>query len=214
MANETHMISREEHLQITQKIRAAEKKTSGEIFAVVARTSDDYFYVSGFMAALWALGFGLLAALIFAWRGEFLSPIWLVGMQVITFLIFLLIFQLFPTLRLWFVPRNVAYRRASANAVRQFLAHGIHDTTGRSGILLFVSIAERYAEVVADSGINEKVDQAHWDEIITILTSHAAEDDLGAGFVLAVEKSGKLLAEHFPPKRGKANELDDKVVEL
>ena len=94
------------------------------------------------------------------------------------------------------------------------MAHGIHTTADRSGVLLFVSLAEHYAEVVADAGINEKVDQNEWDDMVATLTQHAAKGQVGEGFVVAIEKAGGLLAEHFPPQKGQVNELDDRLVEI
>lgn len=214
MTQITHLISSEDHQRITNLIRASEKKTAGEIFAVVAQSSDDYFYVSGFFAGLWALVFGLLTALVAPVFQIQISAQVLVAAQVASFATFMAVFYFFPQWRLWFVPRSIAYRRASANAVRQFLAHGIHNTQGRSGVLLFVSVAERYAEVIADSGIYEKVGQGEWDAMVVTLTDHAAKDDLAEGFMHAIADAASLLTKYFPPVKGQKNELDDKLVEI
>ena len=72
-----------------------------------------------------------------------------------------------------FVPRRLRYRRAHDNALKQFLARNVHITTARTGVLIFVSLAERYAEVVADSGINAKVPQETWNDIVADLVAHA-----------------------------------------
>ena len=98
-------------------------------------------------------------------------------------------------------------RRASGNAVRQFLAHGLHTTQDRSGVLIFVSLAEHYAEVIADAGINEKVDQSQWDSMIAVLVDCARQGRVADGFVQVIEVCGTLLAEHFP-------ELNDWHVEF
>ncbi|TGW05094.1 SDR family NAD(P)-dependent oxidoreductase, partial [Mesorhizobium sp. M2D.F.Ca.ET.145.01.1.1] len=71
-----------------------------------------------------------------------------------------------PGLRIHMVPRRLRYQAAHANAVKQFLARNVHRTTARTGVLIFVSIAERYAEVVADSGIDAKVGQQVWDGVV------------------------------------------------
>jgi len=207
-------ISPQDHEEITAAIRKAEKKTSGEIFAVIARQSDDYFFVSGFMAAMWALLLGVLFA-VGSWYWDYpLTVLNLAISQAAAFAVFIGLFWFFPEFRLHFVPRSIGYRRASSNAVRQFLAHGIHGTHGRSGILIFVSLAEKYAEVVADEGINERVDQSVWDEMVAGLIQHASKDDLANGYLNAIESAGLLLAQEFPPIKGKRNELDDKLIEL
>ncbi|TGV62285.1 TPM domain-containing protein, partial [Mesorhizobium sp. M00.F.Ca.ET.149.01.1.1] len=84
----------------------------------------------------------------------------------------------------------------------------------RTGVLVFVSIAERYAEIVADSGIDAKVGQDVWDGMVGELTRHAGEDRLADGFVRAIESVGAVLAEHFPVTAGDTNELDDHLVEI
>jgi len=112
------------------------------------------------------------------------------------------------------VPRRLRYQAAHANAIKQFLARNVHRTTARTGVLVFVSIAERYAEVVADSGIDAKVGQHVWDGVVRDLTAHAADDRLADGFVKAIEQVGSVLAEHFPVTYGDTNELDDHLVEI
>ena len=214
MTENIQTITAEDHARISLTIKNVEQNTSGEIYAVVARESDDYLFVAGFMAAFWALLIGVVLALIsWFWNLE-IGVVLLAAAQLASFAASMAIFKAFPATKLWFVPRSVAYKRASNNAVRQFLAHGIHTTSDRSGVLIFVSLAEHYVEIVADAGINEKVDQSEWDKFVSILTSSAAAGNLGDGFVAVIEKSGKLLAEHFPPIEGQMSELDDRLVEI
>ncbi|MEP0940444.1 MAG: TPM domain-containing protein [Rhizobiaceae bacterium] len=215
MAGTDHnSISAEDHERITKTIRAVEKRTSGEVFAVVARESDDYFYVAGFMAGLWALLLGCVMAIAATYMRIPISLLMLAIAQLASFAAFLLMFRFFPALRLWFVPRSIAYRRASNNAVRQFLAHGIHTTDDRSGLLIFVSLAEHYTEIVADAGINQRVDQAQWDSMIGVLVDHAKRGELADGFIEVINEAGELLAAHFPPRKGQQNELDDRLIEI
>lgn len=215
MSNQNqNSVSAADHARITQAIRAVEKRTSGEVFAVVARQSDDYFYVAGFMAGLWALLLGCALAIGATILEMPISLLMLAIAQLASFVVFLLIFRFSATLRLWFVPRAIAYKRASNNAVRQFLAHGIHTTEDRSGLLIFVSLAEHYTEIVADAGINAHVDQSQWDSMIGTLVSHAKRGELADGFVEVIEEAGALLEKHFPPQQGQQNELDDRLIEI
>ena len=81
-------------------------------------------------------------------------------------------------------------------------------------MLIFVSLAERYAEIVADAGINAKVPQDMWDSIVAGLIDDAKHGRLADGFVTAVAAVGALLAEHFPVGPDDVNELDDHLVEI
>lgn len=207
-------VSAAEHKEISSRIRERETATSGEIFAVIAGRSSDYFFVAGFFAGLWAIALGCAIALaVKFWRLD-VSILTVVLGQLAGYVSLLLAFHWFPGLRMGVVPRPIAWRRASDNAQRQFLAHGVHQTKGRTGVLLFVSLAERYAEVVADSEVDAVVDQSVWNETVELLVDSAAEDRLAEGFLKAIDLAGGVLAKHFPPGPDTGNELDDRLVEI
>jgi len=86
-----------------------------------------------------------------------------------------------------------------AEAMHLFLAHGIHLTEHRTGVLIFASVAERYAEIIADSGINAKVQPEAWSKAIAAMISAIKDGHPGDGFVAAIELCGAELARHFPP---------------
>jgi len=119
-----------------------------------------------------------------------------------------------PSIRFHLVPKRAKRDRAHGEALRQFLAHGLHRTQDRTGVLIFASAAERYAEIVADGGINAKVTQQEWDEAIAALIAGIRQGRTGDGFVAAIAKCGAVLAAHFPPGALNKNELPDKLVEL
>jgi putative membrane protein len=207
-------IPSEAHDRIAREIHAAEQKTSGEIYCVVAHSSDSYFYPSAFMVSLAMLIVSLGAALALeaGWYSMRL-PVFVTA-QILATASILLVLAYFTRLRILLVPRRLQFRRAHQNAVKQFLARNVHITADRTGVLIFVSLAERYAEVVADSGINAKVEQADWDNVVADLVAHARRNNVADGFVSAVHKVGALLALHFPPKAVNPNELDDHLVEI
>ncbi|WP_411956182.1 TPM domain-containing protein [Arvimicrobium flavum] len=203
-----------EHRRVTAAIQAAESRTSGEIYCVVARASDNYFFPAASIALASILVFSLPVALALEYRWIALRLLWFVGAQLLAAACALLALWLVPALRLALVPHRLRYRRAHDNARKQFLARNVHVTTARTGVLIFVSLAERYAEVVADSGINQKVSQVTWNAIVAELVAAAKADRLADGFVKAVETVGALLSAHFPVSPDDANELDDRVVEI
>jgi len=210
----TRSISAEDHDRIAEAIRAAELKTDGEIYCVVAHSSDGYFFPAAFTATIGLFVASLAVAYgLEAWWLTIRLPHFVLAQLLALASAFVLLW-LWPGLRIHFVPRRLRYQAAHANAVKQFLARNVHRTQARTGVLVFVSIAERYAEVVADEGINAKVGQHVWDGVVRDLTKHAGDDRLADGFIKAIGTVGAVLAEHFPVTAGDANELDDHLVEI
>lgn len=199
---------------VSDAIARAERATSGEIFCVLCRQSDDYFHAAGFTLALAVLVSGVL----FAWAAHAwwlaIDPRYFALALVGAFLLGLAILGLVPPLRMRFVAKRLRYRRAHAQAMSQFSAHGLSATRERTGVLVFLSLAERYGAVIADAAIDAKVSQDDWNATVAALIEGARQGAVGAGFVAAVEKAGGLLAEHFPRRDDDTNELPDRIVEM
>jgi putative membrane protein len=202
------MISEADRARITDAIRAAEVKTSGEIFCVIARHASDYRLVP----LAWAAALALLvpAPLIFLtlWPALIIYVV-----QLAAFIVAALVLSL-PAIRFRIVPRSAQHARAHAAAMRQFFAHGLHQTENRTGVLIFAAAAERYAEIVADAGIHAKVDPQVWDEAIAALIAGIKAGRPADGFVAAIERCGAVLAEHFPPGALNRDELPNRLVEI
>ena len=199
-------IGPDDQQRVTEAIRTAEKKTSGEIFCVMTQASSDYRLVPVAWAAIIAL-FVPLPLLFFTNIAS--TTIYL--FQLVAFLMVALVLLL-PTVRFLMVPRRVLRNRASLEAQRQFAAHGLHRTEARTGVLIFVSVAERHVEVVADVGIAAKVSQEVWDRAVKALVQAIKNDRPADGFVEAIRICGEVLAEHFPPDAINRNEQPDKLV--
>jgi putative membrane protein len=198
-------ISAEEKQQITEAIRRAEQRTSGEIVCVVARSSSNYNSVP----LIWAI----TATLVIPWplitfSGLSVQRIYLV--QLLTFLVLLTILMI-PRVRMWLVPRSVARSRAHRAAMEQFMIRGMSRTVNRTGILIFASVAERYARIIADVGIAAKVPQPVWDQAINALLAHAAKDAVATGMVQAIDICANTLAQTFPSNGDKINQLPDRL---
>ncbi len=207
-------LSEQDHDRVATAIRAAEQRTSGEIYCVVAGTSDSYFYPAATFALVGTLVAGAVCAFVLDhWWMNVRLPHFVLA-QIFGALAVLLVLLIVPRLRILLVPPYLRQRRAHDNAVKQFLAHNVHLTSARTGILIFLSLAERYAEVIADAGIAERVRQEDWDAIVAGLTGRAAAGRLADGLVEAVAEAGSLLAAHFPPDMSNPDELPDRVVEI
>jgi putative membrane protein len=192
--------------RIVAAIRAAEKKTSGEIYCVMAAASSNYRFLAIARAAIVALAVPLP---LFYFTALWVEQIYLA--QIAVFIVCAALFSVTP-LRHWFIGGWIKRERASHEAKRQFAAHGLHLTKARTGVLIFVSVTERYAEVVADSGINAKVRPEVWDRAIEALIGNIKAGRAADGYVEAIKICGEVLAKHFPAGRRNRNELPDRLI--
>jgi putative membrane protein len=98
--------------------------------------------------------------------------------------------------------------------MNQFFAHELDQTEQRTGVLIFASVAERYAEIVADAGIHAKVPQDVWDSAIAAMIAAIRDGRPADGFVGAIAQCGAVLAQHFPPGALNRDELPNKLVQI
>jgi len=193
---------------IAEAVRQAESLTSGEIVVVIDRAASSYRTVPLVMA--------LVLALFVPWPLLMLTA----TSAPRIFLIQLVSAATLMVTLLWygrggrFVPGFIKRRRAHDVALREFTARGLTRTRGRTGVLLYIALQERYAEIVADIGIDETIDQAVWRGIIEPLLAAAKEDRLREGLIDAVGAVGSVLARHAPPAADDVDELPNKVVLL
>lgn len=217
--------------RIADAIKAAEATTSGEIFCVLARQVSSYRDISLGWAAAAALllplglipfGFepGWIPGMGEGWQAAHLSSTDVVVGQslaayaLIQSAVFLTVFLLtsIPGVRRIVTPRAVRRARVRRAAVEQFLAHGLHVTRERTGVLIFAALSDHQVEIVADEGIHGVVDQAVWAEAVEALAREMRKDDPAAGFEAAIRLCGGVLAEHFPPRASNPNEIEDRLV--
>ena len=202
------MISETEKLDVENAITKAENKTSAEIVAVIARASTGYYYVPYLWASLLALA--VPWPLIYrTWMP--VQDIYLI--QIAVFVALALILH-YPDLRFALVPRSVMRNHAHQRAMQQFVAQDIYTTAGHTGVLLFVSVAERYAEIVVDSAVHQLVPDEEWKSIIDQLTADISRGLPAKGLTTAVGRIGEHLATHFPPSAAKENLLPNHLVML
>lgn len=194
--------------RISAEINAAEQRTSGEIVAVVAPSSDDYLHVPLLWAAVVAL---TLPLLLFQFTNLAGDSIYFI--QLLCFLAVTLVLSI-PFVRYRIVPRGLAHKRAHRHALDQFLSQDLHTTQNRTGVLIFVSVAERYGEIIADEGIYQKVSPDVWDQALAALLGHLKKKEVEEGFVAAIKMSADVLAEHFPISEDDENELPNHLIIL
>ena len=202
--------SADDKARITAAIHAAEKNTSGEFVAVVARASDHYVLLPLIWSAILALLFPG-ACLLAGWHERWVH---LYQIQLLIFIVLTVLILSVPGLHLMLVPTGVKHAHARRMARAQFYEQGVQLTAHHSGVLFFVSLAERYVEIVADKGIHEKLGQAHWQGIIDAFVAHVRAGRVIDGFVGAIGACGAAMAEHYPPDRNDTSELSDGLIEI
>lgn len=94
------------------------------------------------------------------------------------------------------------------------MVQNLTTTKGRTGVLIFVSVAERYAEIIPDIGIAEKVDASVWQGIVDQLTGDIGEGRPTEAFVTAIESVGAHLVKHFPPGSHDPRQLPNHLIVL
>jgi putative membrane protein len=202
------LFSPEDEQRISAAIADAERRTSGEIVVVVAAQSDGYHYVPPLV--------GAIVALLVPWALIFFTQLHLVPIYLIQLAVFLAVtLALMPArVRTALVPASIKRLHAHRRAVEQFLAQSLHTTESRTGVLLFVSVAEHYAEIIADRAIDAKVAPGTWKHILDGLTHAISQGHPTEGFVAAIGAIGTALAAHFPPGAYDPNELPDHLIIL
>ena len=198
-------ISTDDQRRIGTAIHRAESNTSGQIVCVLARSASDYAYVP--------LSWAAIVALIAPWPLIMLTqwPVqWIYITQLAVFLALSLTLSI-PKFRMLLVPRRIQRMRAHRAATEQFVIRSVSRTKERTGILIFVSLAERYARIIADQAIAEKVPQADWQSAIDELVDECRNHRIADGFIVSISRCGEVLARHFPPAPMPANELPDRL---
>ncbi|HEY1771866.1 MAG TPA: TPM domain-containing protein [Gammaproteobacteria bacterium] len=195
--------------EIKAAVHSAEQRTSGEFVAVAARSSDAYHSA----ALLWSVALALIlpAPLLLFTQLRFLH---IYQLQILVFILSMLLLEFLPGLHMTLVPKRLRHARASRLAHAQFYEQGVQLTHGHSGVMLFVSLAERYVEIVADKGIHEKIGEARWQAIVDGFVQKVGAGDVTDGFVLAISACGEAMAEHYPAKPGDEDELSDGLIEI
>ncbi|MBB3772543.1 putative membrane protein [Angulomicrobium tetraedrale] len=201
------MLTPDEHAAIAAAIRKAEAGTAGEIRVVVLTRP---LVRHAFFGLMWAA----LLALVLPWPLALLTPLAtpaLLSLQACCFILAGAVL-IFTPLGAGLVPRFAREEAGRTAAVEHFLALGMHQTRGRTGVLILVAPHERLVEVVADEAIHAKVGHDAWRGVCAAVLAGARQDRLDQGLADAIAEAGRILAHHAPARAGDTNELPDRVI--
>ncbi len=221
-------LSEGDHARVSGAVAAAEARTAGEIVTVVADRSDGYSDVALAWAALAAFTalivlaifpdfyLGLVDGVLDNWQHEWTpGEIFALALGVATLkFLGMLALQLWQPLKYWLIPPPVKARRVLIRAITCFKVGAERRTHGRTGILIFLSLREHRAEIVADAAIVSKVAPEIWGEAMAAMLVEIKAGRLADGMIAAVEQVGAVLAEHFPRAENDVNELPDRLIEV
>ena len=223
------MLKPEDHQLVARAISEAETRTDGEISVVVAPESDTYADA----VLHWALLIALLPLALFAtfpdllhWATALLHEPWSDQAPPLRLIVLFLLFKTIGTFLLaWFVlrmprirvaitPHDTRTRRCRRRAIMLFQVGTERRTASRTGVLLYLSLAERHAEIVADESIQSRIGGEEWGEAMTALLQGIRAGTPGQGIADAVGRIGDVLAAQFPYTGTDPNEMPDRLIQL
>lgn len=221
-------LSERDHTLVSDSVKAAEAHTSGEIVTIVARRSDSYHDVGlSWAVGIMFVGLSLMAAFpahlraflsmaLADWEHELADWKLLMGLMallIIKFLVVRYLLAIMP-LRMLMTPKATKARRVRRRAILLFRTAAEARTMGRTGVLIYLSLDEHRAEIVADAAINAKVTPDVWGDAMAALIAPVREGRPGEGLAAAIDQVGVVLAAHFPRAEDDVNELPDRLIEL
>ncbi|SDS32799.1 TPM domain-containing protein [Pseudomonas prosekii] len=202
------LLTEHEQRKVAEAIARVERETDAELVTVLAARADDYTYIP----LLWASLLALVVPGVVHYLTGALTLNLLLMVQWSSFIVLCLLFRI-PAITTRLIPRSVRHWRASNLARRQFLEQNLHHTIGSTGVLIFVSEAERYVEILVDEGISKRLDNQSWEVIVAAFTRQVKQGQTLQGFVTCIEACGELLKVHVPATQQK-NELPNRLVVL
>jgi putative membrane protein len=221
-------LSEADHARVSAAVEAAEARTAGEIVTVVADRSDGYSDVALAWAAVVAFTalvvlalipdfyLGLVDAMLDNWQHEWTprEVFTLAAVVAIAKFLGVLLLQLWRPIKFWLVLPPIKTARTLARAIDLFKVGAERRTHGRTGILIYLSMREHRAHIIADEAIASKVTPETWGEAMAAMLAEIKQGRCADGMIAAVERVGAVLAEHFPRAEDDRNELPDRLIEL
>lgn len=199
----------EEKNRIEAAVQAVEKRTSGEIVPMVIDESYDYPRSEILGSVLLCLALGTTVSWAF-----FSSSVWaFLPVFAAAYFPFKWLIRAIPPLKRRLIHPDEIDAEVEEKALTSFIEQGLHHTRDATGVLILISLFEHRVHVLADRGINDKVPERTWDEIVTIVTRGIHDGQTCDALCKAIERCGELLAENFPARSDDTDELPNLITE-
>ncbi len=199
---------------ITEAVHRAENKTSGEIVPLITSSSGDYLSSRIVASLCLALLAGLPLTHLLGqsfWLGPQNMYLFL-GLLIVLYPLFHFMFYNFRSLQRFFLIEKEVTRRVQDAALAAFYAEELYRTKKENGVLLYISLLEQRVWILADRGINDKLNPVIWQELVTHLTAELKKGNGCTGICHVIDRIGSILEEKFPYEQGDQNELHDLIL--
>jgi len=203
----TGVLGEEDLRALHGELAGAERRTVGEILVVVLERSDRHPGAC-WLAALTCMLIGTAGSSAWLW-GE---PALMLAAQLAFGALGYASARWLPDFQHFFLGRAQAREAAEEQAFQEFHRYQLFRTEARTGVLLFVSLLERHAIVLADEGIAARVEPEQWARTNELVLAGIRRGSLRDGLVAGIQSAGELLARHFPVTSGDRNEVPDRVI--
>ena len=208
-------LSDNDRTRVTEAVKAAEKLTAGEIVVMIISASYHYPMANVIGAVFFALPLALILTTL---TGEWLwiggQNMWLfLGYLVVFFFLFHELIKRTPWIKRCFITERQIQEEVEEAATTQFFNQGLYRTRDETGVLVLISVFERKVWVLADRGINAKVQAGQWDDIVKMIIDGIKQNRQTDAICEAVEKIADLLKTHFPIKPDDRDELKNLIIE-
>jgi putative membrane protein len=207
----------QEKARISEAVRAAERRTSAEIVPMLVARSGlyrDAQHRTGLALALLVLT-GLLMgeAMWLPWGWHAANAAWLVMATLLAYIIGSWLGTRAPVIRAVTSTDRLRHK-VQLRAELAFAQHGISQTRERTGVLLMVSLLERYVYVLPDQGVRTRISPAEWNEVVGVVITKLKANDIVGGFCAGIERCGAILTQVCPATPGdNPDELADRLVQ-
>ena len=208
MTSTSVSLSEDQQNAIRQAVAQAEANTSGEIVPLILPSAGEYKHVEIRFGALLTMA---LTLFLLWWVPA--APLWgVAAVMAASYLLGGLVVRVTPGLKRFLVGKETLNDMVNEKAFSLFIQQGLHYTRDATGILILVSLFEKRVEILADRGINEKVDQQQWQQAVDTIVEGLHQDTMVDSLCRAIESCGTLLAQHCPQREDDENELPDLIV--
>lgn len=207
-------LTRQEHEQVDKAVQSAEAKTSGEIVCMIQSASYHYPMATVLGATAFAMPSALiLTPLLGEWLWLGTQNMWLfLSLFSLLFVASYMLVYNCTGLKRRFISQREIDEEVEEAAVNGFFRHGLYRTRDATGVLIFISVFEHKVWVLADHGINAKIQQDIWGDIVQTITGGIKKGRPAEAICEAVQKVGNILETHFPVLPDDKNELGNVIV--